>query len=131
MATLYANRRRKRGKTQIERNELRFDAPFLLFVCEYLADAIACRIGIVGKADLTMLVVGDAAPEADRVDDRTWRTPLALAQDFGLVCVDARMVIFPVDPRNVIKRIVLCDRESEKALIENVRGADRSTVAVR
>ena len=45
---------------------------------------------------------------------------LALAQDFGLVCVDARMVIFPVDPRNVIKRIVLCNRESEKALIENI-----------
>ena len=72
MTTLYADRRRKRGKTQIERNELCFDAPFLLFVCEYLADAIACRIGIVGKANLIMPVVGDATPEADGVDDRTW-----------------------------------------------------------
>ena len=45
------------------------------------------------------------------------------------MCVDARMVIFAVNSGDVIERIVLCDRESEKALIENVRGADRPAVA--
>ena len=44
--------------------------------------------------------------------------------------VDACMVIFAVDPGNVIKRIVLRDCKAEKALIKNIRGADRPTVAV-
>ena len=45
--------------------------------------------------------------------------------------VDPGIVVFTIDSRNMIKRIVLCDREAEKALIENIRGANRRAVTVR
>ena len=131
MSALYADRRCQRGETQIERDELRFHASFLFLVGEGLANAVAGRIGVVGKTEFVVLVVGHAAPEADRVDHRAGRTPFAFAHELGLVRVDTRVVVFAVDSGNVIKRIVLCDREAEKALVENIRSADRLAVALR
>src|SRR5262249_51819506 len=53
------------------------------------------------------------------------------ATEDGLLSMDGLFVIFTVDSGNVIKRIVLCDREAEKALIKNIRGAHRRAVAAR
>ena len=78
-----------------------------------------------------MFVVGHAAPKTNCIDHRTGRTPFAFAHEFGLMRVDAGVVVFAIDSGNVIERIVLCEREAEEALIENVRGAHRRAVTVR
>ena len=70
MAPLYPKRRRKRRKTQIERNELRFYAPFLFLVGEGLPNAITGWVGDVGKTEFVVFVVGQATPETDRVNHR-------------------------------------------------------------
>ena len=65
MAALHADRGGQRREAQIERRKLRLDAALLLLVGECLPDAVAGQIGVVGKSDLVVLVVGDAAPETD------------------------------------------------------------------
>src|SRR5262249_3406117 len=45
--------------------------------------------------------------------------------------VDARIVVFAIDSRNVIKRIVLCERDAKVAIVKNIRSADRRAVAAR
>jgi hypothetical protein len=45
--------------------------------------------------------------------------------------VDAGVVIFAVDTGNVVKRVVLRDRYAEKAVVENVRPADRLTIVMQ
>ena len=128
---LYADGRRERGETQIEGNELRLHARFLLLIGEGLADTVARQVGVVGKAEFVVLVVRYATPEADAVDHCRRRTPFALAQQVGLMCVDASLVVFAVNTRNVIERIVLGDRESKEALIKDIRAAHRAAVTLR
>jgi len=48
VSALYADGRRQRGKTQIERNELCLRARFLLLIGEGLADAVASQVGVIG-----------------------------------------------------------------------------------
>ena len=131
MTALEPNRRRKGRETQIEWSELRLHAPFLFLVGEGLLDTVTGRVGVIGKTEFVVFVVGHATPEADRVDHRTGRTPFAFAHQLGLMRVDPGVVVFAIDSGNVIKRIVLCEREAEKALIKNIRGAHRRPVAAR
>src|SRR5262245_58613291 len=45
--------------------------------------------------------------------------------------VDAGIVVFAIDSRNVIKHIVLCERDAKVAIVKNIRSADRRAVAAR
>ena len=72
MPALHADRCREGGEPQVEGDRLRFDARFLFLVGEYLPDAVARRVGVVGKTEFVVFVVGDAAPETNRVNDRDW-----------------------------------------------------------
>ena len=45
--------------------------------------------------------------------------------------VDTGVVVFAIDSGNVVKRIVLRERDAEEALVKNIRGAHRRAVTVR
>src|SRR5947208_11176696 len=79
LAGLHAQRRGQLSKTQVERQQLHLDAPLMLLVGEGLADTVAERIERIGKSDLVVLVVGEAVPEAHRIDAAGLRTILTLA----------------------------------------------------
>ena len=78
-----------------------------------------------------MLVVGDAAPEADGVDGRIRRAPFAFAEQLGLPGVDARLVCFAVAAGDAVQRIVLRHRQTEEAVVEDVGTAERLPVVAR
>ena len=119
------------AKRRLKGTDCDLYASFLLLVGEGLPDAVARRICIVGKPELVVSVVGNAAPKSDCVNHGTGRAPLAFAHEFGLMRVDAGVVVFTIDSGNVVERIVLCERETEEALIENVRGSHRRAVTLR
>ncbi len=130
MPGLHAERGGQGGEPQVDRQERDFDPALLLLVGERLANSVAGGIRRVGQAELVVLVVGCAEPEADRIDAGGLRPILALAQHLGLLRVDARVVILPVDARDVIRGVALDDGGADEALIEYQRAADRSTLAV-
>ena len=103
MSALHANRGCERGEPQVEGHRLRFDARFLLLVGEDLPDAVARRIGVIGKPKFVVLVVGDAAPETDRVNDGARRAPLAFAYELCLMRIDPRVA-------GLGRRLPECDR---------------------
>ena len=88
---------------------MRFDAAFLLLVGEGLTHAVGRRVGRVAKADLVVLVVGDAAPEADRVDNLVRCAPFAFAEQLGLLGIDAGIGVLAVAAGNMVERVVLRD----------------------
>ena len=128
MPGLQAECRRDGGKARVERRHLHLDAPFLLLVGKGLPHAERRRIGGVREPDLVVLVIGGAGPETYRVDRRCVGPVFALGREFGLMRVDAGLVIGAVDAGNAIKRIVLCDRRADEATMEDVRAADRRTI---
>ena len=131
MPGLQAERGRDGGKARVERRHLHLDAAFLLLVGKGLPHAERRRIGGVGEADLVVLVVGGAGPEPDRIDRRRIRPVFALGGEFGLMRVDAGLVIGAVDAGNAIERVVLRDRGADEAAMEDVGAADRRAVGLR
>jgi len=71
-----------------------------------------------------MFVVGHATPEPNRINQCCGRAPFTLADQFGLMRVDSGIVVLAVDTRNMIKRVVLYDRETKEAAVKDIRGAN-------
>src|SRR6185295_789719 len=80
------------------------------------------------QPDFVVLVIGGAGPETYRVDRRSIRPVFALGREFGLMRVDAGLVIGAVDTGNAIKRVVLRDRRADETALEDVGAADRRAV---
>ena len=132
MTALHADRGGQRGKAQIERHELHLDAALLLLVGEGLAHAVAAEIGGVGQSDLVVLVVGDAAPEANGVDARRSARAIRPCSVTLVWCASMRVLwSSPSMPGNVIERVVLRDRDADEAVVEDVRAADRLAVGAQ
>src|SRR5262249_33691355 len=131
MTDLSTDRSRETGEPEVCRHELHFDPDLLLLVGEDLPHAVTRRIGILLQPELVVLVVGYAAPEPDRIDEVDRHAPFALADQLDLIGVDARAMILPVDAGDVIERVVLRDREPEKAVAEHVGPAERFAAVVQ
>jgi hypothetical protein len=117
-ALLHTNRSGQRRETQIERRQLRLGTGLLLLVCEYLANTIARRIGIVGKPDFIVSVIGDTAPEAKGINDGIRGAPFASGRELGLMRIDPGVVVLSVNSRNVIERVVVNDCEAQKSSLK-------------
>ena len=124
MRPLDADRGCQGSEAQVERGELDFHPAFLLLVGEGLANAVAGRIGRVGKAEFIVLVVGRADPEPDGVDRRRIGAIFAFCREFGLMRVDPGAELFALSTRNVIQAVVLCHRRADEPAVEQVRTAD-------
>ena len=131
MPGLQAERGGHRRKARIERHQLDFDPDFLLLVGKGLPHAERGRIGGICEANLVVPVVGGAGPEPDRIDRRRVRPIFAFGGDFGLMRVDAGLVIGAIDAGDVVQRVVLRDCRADKPAIENIRAADRGAVRPR
>ena len=95
MTGLQAERCGDRRKAGIERHHLHFEATFLLLVGERLPDAERRWILGICEANLVVPIVGSACPEPDGIDRcRVWPI-FALGSDFGLIRVDAGLVMTP------------------------------------
>src|SRR5215218_4573247 len=103
------------GEARVERHHLNFEATFLFLVGKYLPHPRRGGIGGIGETDLVMFVVRRGGPEPDRLDRRGIRPIFALGGQFGLMTVNPRLVIGPIDARNAVKRIVLRDRSTDEA----------------
>jgi hypothetical protein len=67
----------------------------------------------------------------DAADRSRRRAPFALAYQFRLMRVDAHLRVLAVGAGNMIKRVVLNQREPQESVAENVRAADRLPVRVQ
>src|ERR1700682_1163046 len=109
MTGLKTERRGHGSETGVERRHLHFDAAFLFLVGKSLPNAVGGRGVRVGAGDLDRRGVGPV---------------LALGGEFGLVAVDAGLVVGAVDAGNMIERIVLRDRGPDKSAVEDIGAAD-------
>src|SRR5215218_6025496 len=123
MTALEAKCGRHAGEARVERHHLNFEATFLLFVAKYLPDPQRGWIRGIGEIELVVFVVGRAGPEPDRFDRRAVRPILPLGGELGLMAINSRLVIGPIDARNAVKRIVLRDRSTDEAALEDIGAA--------
>ena len=128
MAALDTNCSGQRGEAQIEWYQLRLNPAFLLLVCEYLANAIARRIGVVGKPDFIMLVV-QTPPQKRSASIAEFARAIRLCSTVWSVGIDAGAVILPSIP-DVIERVVVERQQGEKTFVENIGRTDRLPVIV-
>ena len=131
MTGLQPERRRDRRKAGVKRHHLHFNAAFLLLVGERLTDAERRGIGGIGEPDLVVVIVGRTGPEPDGIDRRRVRPIFALGREFGLMGIDPRLVIRPVNAGDAIERVGLRDRSADKAAMKQIRAADRRAIALR
>ena len=131
MAGLDADSCRHGREACIEGRELHFEPAFLLAIGECLAHAVAQRVSRIGEADLIVFVVGRAQPKADCIDRDRVGAILALRREFGLLRINARVRVVPLDAGNAIERVGLRHRCADEAAVEDVGTADRSAAALR
>ena len=129
MAGLDAEGRGHRSEAGIEGHHLHFHAAFLLLVGEGLVHMRRAGAAFL-QADLVVLVVGRAGPEADRFDGRGIGAIFPLHGDLGLFADNARLLLRAFDAGDAVIGPVMRDRRADIAAVEEIRPAERRTAAL-